>query len=93
MEAFVLDKLFAVSGGNGKAFKLCNTSQARRDVVNMTLTCALALIPIDQRSRFTVMADNCHANFILVCHVTVHGKGLVPPFSIRIYYVRSTDSL
>ena len=93
MEAFALDKLFAVSGGNGKAYKLCNTSQARGDVVNVTLISAIALIAFDQRSRFTVMANNCHANFILVCHVTVHGKGLVPPFSIRMYYVRSTDSL
>ena len=93
MEAFVHDKLFAVSGGNGKACKLCNTSQARRDVVNMTLISALAVIAIDQRSRFTVLDLLSTVTPTSYLSGTVHGKGLVPPFSIRIDYVRSTDSL
>ena len=77
----------------GRLASCATLVKARRGVVNTTLISALAVVAIDQRSRFTVMADNCHANFILVCHVTVHSKGLVPPFSIRIDYVRSTDSL
>ena len=48
---------------------------------------------IYQRSVFTVVTDDCHANFVLVSHVTVNSERCHASFAIRIDDIRTTWSL
>ena len=60
------------------------------DVANITPT---FLITFHARSRLTVVTDNCHANSILVSHVTKYSERSLASLFIGIDDIRATCSL
>ena len=71
VKTLVLDKLFAVWRD------VCETRQLRQTrsgIIYVTRVTPSFLTPIHQCSVLTVMTNDCHANSVLVSHVTGHVK-------------------
>ena len=60
------------------------------DVANITPT---VLMAFHTRSRLTVVTDDCHANSILVSHVTKYSERSVASLFIGINDIRATCGL
>ena len=84
---FVLDKLLTIRRDVQKTKQLCTACQACYYVMNITYIASWAFRSIDQSPGFTVVTDNCHANSVLVSHVTMNSERFVTSFSIRVYNI------
>ena len=67
--ALVLDELFTVWRDTGETGQL---RQTRSFVMNVTFVTAFIFISSHICPALTVVTDDCHANTLLICHVTVH---------------------
>ena len=63
----IIDKLFTVWGDFGETRQL---RQTRSGIMNVTWVTPRRIIAINQCSVLAVVTDNCHANSILVSHIT-----------------------
>ena len=87
--ALITDKLFAVWRDSGETRRLRKT---RSGVMNISWVTARALISLHMCSTFAVVTDDCHANSILVTHITVNCKRCKRTLAIGINDVISTCS-
>ena len=62
-------------------------------VVNITLVASCRFTSLHQCPVFAVVTDDCHANVVLVSHVTINYERCHASFSIRVDDVRSTWSV
>ena len=67
----IFDKLLAVWGDCGETRQLRQTHSC---IVNVACVTTCLFVPIHQCSVFAVVTDDCHANSILVIHVTGDAK-------------------
>ena len=62
-------------------------------VMNITYIASWRFIAINESPDFTVVTNNCDANSVFVCHVTMDSKWLVPSFSIGVDNIRAACGL
>ena len=82
--AFILDKLLAICRHVQKTSQLWTISQTCSYVMDITYVASWRTMSINQSPGFTVVANNCHANSVLVSHVTMDSERFVASFSIRV---------
>ena len=87
MITLVLYKLLTAWGDSGEASQLRKTNSR---VVNVPWVAAWSFISMHICPVLTVVTDDCHANSILVSHVTVHWKWHQISLAIWINVVVST---
>ena len=90
---FVLDKLLTMCRDVQKTKQLYTACQACCYVMNITYIASWRFIAINESPDFTVVTNNCHANSVFVCHVTMDSKWLVSSFSIGVDNIRAACGL